>query len=38
VMIGSLISGTYFDFQRRAIEPREWVPRHPGGPGIFDRL
>jgi hypothetical protein len=38
VMIGSLISGTYFDFQRRAIEPREWVPRHPGGPGIFDHL
>jgi len=23
---------------RRFIEPWEWVPRHPGGPGIFDHL
>jgi hypothetical protein len=36
VLFGCLICGTYFPILRRSIEPREWVPTHPGGPGIFD--
>jgi hypothetical protein len=38
VLFGSLISGTYFPIVQRSIEPWQWVPRHPGGPGIFDHL